>query len=195
MGCGIYKITNILTNQVYVGSSIDVKSREYKHFWMLKKNIHNNDYLQNSYNKYGEENFIFEVLELCDYTDLVDRENHFIDKLKSNEHPSGFNLAKVNEFRRNTYNKEVKIKLSKYNLNVNGNITPFVMTSLVDGTSVEFDNLVDAAEYLISNGYSKGKPKYVRMKISFTLRGKMVNNGSNGSIRKTCYKHKVDFKK
>jgi len=55
-----------------------------------------------------------------------------------------------------------------------------------------FDSLVDGANYLIKNGFTKGNPRNVRMKISNSLRGVKVNNGknNNGSIRKTCYNHK-----
>jgi len=95
----------------------------------------------------------------------------------------------VNEFRRNTYNSEVKIKLSKYNLNKNGNINKFVLTNILTDESFMFDNLVDGANYLIQNGYTKGSPRNVRQKLSSSLRMKKINNGSNGSIRKTCYKH------
>ena len=66
MDSGIYLIKNILDDKVYIGSSINLKSREYKHFWMLRKGIHDNNYLQSSYNKFGEENFKFEILENCE---------------------------------------------------------------------------------------------------------------------------------
>ena len=35
MNSGIYKILNKTNNKVYIGSSVNLKSREYKHFWML----------------------------------------------------------------------------------------------------------------------------------------------------------------
>ena len=70
MNCGIYKIENKYDNKIYIGSSVNVDNRKYKHFWMLRKNIHDNNYLQNSYNKFGEENFTFEVLELCNFEDF-----------------------------------------------------------------------------------------------------------------------------
>ena len=59
----------------------------------------------------------------------------------------------MNEFRRNTYNEEVKVKLSKHNLNKNGNIKKFELIELSNEKINEFDNLVDAANYLIDNGF------------------------------------------
>jgi group I intron endonuclease len=189
MDCGIYKITNTINNKVYVGSSINLKEREYKHFWMLKKGLHDNHYLQNSFDKYGKENFIFEIIDFCEPKELISRENELIKFYEANNLNKGYNLALVNEFRRNIYNDEVKIKLSKYNLNKNGNILKYSLTNIQTNQEYIFETLVEGANYLIENGFTKGKPSNVRMKISNSLRGKKLNNGYNGSIRKTCYKH------
>jgi group I intron endonuclease len=192
MSCGIYKIVNIKNNKVYIGSSINLDSRKYKHFWMLEKNIHDNNYLQSSYNKYGKDTFYFDIVEVCLPEELIIKENFYIHKHKSNNLSFGYNLATVNEFRRNTFNDEVKVKLSKYNLEKNGNIKSFSLTNVETNEEFIFDSLVDGANYLIENEFAKGKPRNVRMKLSSSLRGIKLNNGKNGngSIRKTCYKHK-----
>ena len=193
MGCGIYKITNIQNGKVYIGSSVNVSNREYKHFWMLNKGIHDNEYLQKSYNKYGKDVFIFEIVEYCEPNRLIEKENIFISLHESNNLNKGYNLALVNDFRRNTYNDEVKVKLSKHNLNKNGNINKYSLSNIETKENLTFDNLVDGANYLIENGFANGSPRNVRMKISNSLRGKLVNNGYNGSIRKTCYKHTFEI--
>ena len=189
MSCGIYKICNIKNNKIYIGSSTNLNSRKYKHFWMLDNNIHDNEYLQHSYNKHGKESFQFIVVESCSPDDLIIKENFYITKYKSNNLSFGYNLATVNEFRRNTYNEEVKIKLSKHNLTKNGNISKFSLTNINTGDEFIFESLVDAANYLLKNEFSKGKARNIRMKLSQSLRGKKLHNGSNGSIRKTCYNH------
>jgi group I intron endonuclease len=165
MGCGIYKIENLVDGKIYVGSSIELIKRKSKHFYLLRKGIHDNIHLQNAYNKFGENSFVFTILEYCVVENLIDRENYHIFTYKSNEGNYGYNLATVNEFRRNTFNQEVKVKLSKFNQEKNG------------------------AKYLIDNGFAKGSPRNVRLKLSSSLRGKKVNNGFKGTIRKTCYKH------
>lgn len=192
MNTGIYKIVNTKNNKIYIGSSVNIKSRESKHFWMLKTGIHDNEYLQKSYNKYGRDSFSFEVIEYCEPNILIEKENEYIILYESNNLTKGFNLALVNEFRRNTYNDEVKIKLSKYNLEKNGNINKFSLINIDTNEEFIFDSLVTGANYLIENGFAKGKPRNVRMSISNSLRGIKLNNGKNGngSIRKTCYKHK-----
>jgi group I intron endonuclease len=47
----------------YIGYSENIDARKKKHFWKLKNNIHENQYLQNAWNKYGEEKFVFEIID------------------------------------------------------------------------------------------------------------------------------------
>ena len=86
--CGIYKIENIVTGDFYIGQTINFKKREYEHFYKLKKNKHQNKYLQNSFNKYEKENFIFKVILYCNKNNLTFYEQLLVDNLS----PS-FNLC------------------------------------------------------------------------------------------------------
>ena len=63
---GIYKITNIKNGRVYYGSTSRFKTRAYSHKNDLLKNRHRNTFLQNDYNKCGEEAFIFEILDVLE---------------------------------------------------------------------------------------------------------------------------------
>jgi hypothetical protein len=192
MGCGIYKITNTKNNKVYVGSSIEIEKRREKHFWMLKKGIHDNKFLQSSFNRDGNENFIFEIIEFCDFEVLVNKENYYITEYKSNNMKFGYNLCMVSDERRNILSDKTKKQLSKYNLQKNNNFKKFALINIETEKEYIFETLVDAANYLLENGFAKGKARNVRMMISNSLRGKKLNNGrnNNGSIRKTCYKHR-----
>lgn len=61
---GIYTITNRATGKLYIGESLDIYRRWHdEHIPQLRKNCHYNKELQNDFNKYGEENFSFEILE------------------------------------------------------------------------------------------------------------------------------------
>lgn len=82
MQSGIYKITNIITKDFYIGSSYNLILRKRTHFNQLSKNTHNNKYLQNSYNKYSKENFQFEIIAYCSKQYLLKLEQWFIDNLK-----------------------------------------------------------------------------------------------------------------
>lgn len=59
---GVYLIRNIKNGKVYVGQTNNLKLRKQNHFADLKANIHHNKHLQSAWNKYGKENFEFEVL-------------------------------------------------------------------------------------------------------------------------------------
>jgi hypothetical protein len=75
---GIYKITNIINGDCYIGSSVNIKERFYRHKKDLKKGKHHSIILQRAYKKYGKENFIFEVLTECDKELLEEKENEFL---------------------------------------------------------------------------------------------------------------------
>lgn len=61
---GIYTIANRITGELYIGESLDIYRRWHnEHIPQLRKNCHYNKELQKDFNKYGEENFNFEILE------------------------------------------------------------------------------------------------------------------------------------
>ena len=59
MKTGIYVIENLLDKKKYIGSAKNIDKRWYQHKYTLNKNMHDNSYLQNAWNKYGKNNFIF----------------------------------------------------------------------------------------------------------------------------------------
>lgn len=58
----VYKIENLCNNKKYIGCSKHGKTRFKQHRSLLNKNKHKNQYLQNSWNKYGEDNFDFIIV-------------------------------------------------------------------------------------------------------------------------------------
>jgi group I intron endonuclease len=76
---GVYKILNRVTNKIYVGSSINIFSRWKKHKTDLVYNRHGNIHLQRSWNKYGESNFAFSIIENC--SNFLEREQYYLDTL------------------------------------------------------------------------------------------------------------------
>jgi len=90
--CGIYKITNIIDNKCIVGQSVNIKSRWSIHISYLKKNVHYNPHFQRSWNKYGEQNFKFEVILECPREKLNEEEIRLIKENKSNDRNFGYNL-------------------------------------------------------------------------------------------------------
>lgn len=78
----IYKILNKITNECYIGSALNFDKRKYYHLYDLKHQKHHSPILQNSWNKYGEDVFLFKVIEeVKNNSDLIIREQFWIDKL------------------------------------------------------------------------------------------------------------------
>ena len=63
---GVYAIVHVPTNVGYVGSTNDLTRRFKEHKTCLRGGKHHSKYLQNAWNKYGEENFEFRRLALAD---------------------------------------------------------------------------------------------------------------------------------
>jgi len=115
MNSGIYKITNIKNNKFYIGSAIKFNVRFSRHKRDLKKQLHANSYLQNAVNKYGINNFKFEILAKCPKKYLIKLEQWFIDNLNPQYNLSptaGSNLGCRFE-RRSDLSKNVSINILK----------------------------------------------------------------------------------
>lgn len=88
---GIYKITNIQNNKVYIGQSTDVEDRIAHHRSSLRHNKHENSHLQRSWNKYGEDSFMFEILDICEEQALDDKERYYIEMYQATDQNHGYN--------------------------------------------------------------------------------------------------------
>jgi group I intron endonuclease len=91
---GVYAIVHCETNRMYIGSSVSIKHRIWKHFSDLRKNKHCNTYLQAAFNKYGESEFACQVLQVCSEAELLIVEAEWIERKKTYEHSFGFNLIR-----------------------------------------------------------------------------------------------------
>lgn len=95
MTIGIYAIICKPTSKLYIGQSINIRSRKNQHLNDLLRGKHCNSYLQNAFNKYGRSNFAFQVLENCTKEELDIRESYWINTKRTNESRYGFNLKEV----------------------------------------------------------------------------------------------------
>ena len=59
----IYRITNMANGKYYIGSADSFARREWQHKYDLRRGVHKNPRLQAAWNKYGEDMFVFEVME------------------------------------------------------------------------------------------------------------------------------------
>ena len=76
----IYQIKNLITGIKYYGRTNDPNRRKTTHFRELKQNKHVNPKLQNAFNKYGANNFSFEVIETIENPEeIFDREEYYLN--------------------------------------------------------------------------------------------------------------------
>ena len=109
---GIYKITNTVTGDFYIGSSKDVKHRWACHKCPSRWNDHPNSQLYYDFQKYGVENFEFEILEVVEAEKLKEKEQEFIETLKptyNDRNANGFDFDKFKDYQKQ-YKKTDKYK-------------------------------------------------------------------------------------
>lgn len=88
----VYMIKNKINNKMYIGSSVNYKRRWSQHKWYLNNGNHANKHLQNAWNKYGKENFVFKVIEECKDELQFEREQYYIDRYNPFS-PNGYNIS------------------------------------------------------------------------------------------------------
>ena len=159
---GIYKITNTITGDFYIGSSKDVKRRWAEHKRQSKWNEQPNNQLYQDMQEYGKDKFVFEVLAEVEEGSLKETEQYFIETLKpayNNYNANGLNIErrkKSHKEAQKEYQKSDKGKKShnKYNNQLccyNGEtITLDALSKRFSKAGIEHP-VLEAKKYLIKN--------------------------------------------
>lgn len=154
----IYKIVNSINNKIYVGSAKNIKKRWSAHKSDLNKNKHHNKHLQNAWNKYGINVFIFEIIEeLTDVSLLIIKEQYYIDTLNPiyNHCPIAGNcLGRIH-----SEETKQKMKLKKVSEENKKKISEFMKNRPVKESTKQ-----KAKERMIDNNY--GKIKIIQMEMN-----------------------------
>lgn len=124
--CGIYCIENLINGKRYIGQSIDIYARWTNHKTELNRNRHNNEKLQNSWNKHGSDNFNFYILKTTVPGELDALEKYYIDLYDT--YVNGYNKDFGGSTRR-LFSDESKEKMRRshkslpiYQINLDGEI-------------------------------------------------------------------------
>lgn len=127
-GQGVYQIRCIEENKCYIGSSKDCQERVQKHFSELRLNRHTNKRLQEAFNKYGIEKFIYSiVLYVAKEEDLLTKETEYqvkigIDNLYNDKITGVYmsdelkaNYANIDQSYKHTLEYRMKLAASRQN--------------------------------------------------------------------------------
>lgn len=93
--CGIYKITNIETNQCYIGQSVDLRNRLRDHIKAGLGISSSNNRFYTEMKTLGPEAFMYEIIEECDRSQLNERERYWIEFYESTDF--GYNTTQGNK--------------------------------------------------------------------------------------------------
>lgn len=110
----IYSIYNKITNMRYIGMTCSIRRRFKEHRHALNKNKHHNSHLQNSWNLYGKDNFIFQKIEICNENIADEREIYYISLFSTDDKNFGYNLTSGGN--RPIMSKQTREKMSKSHL-------------------------------------------------------------------------------
>ena len=165
---GIYFIKNIINDQVYIGSSSNIYQRYLCHRGRLLNNKHHNKHLQYSINKYGIDNFEFQIIAECpkEKTYLEKLENFFLNTIKNK-----YNTAKV------AANGTGKILTDLHKSNISkGNIGRIVTKETKEKIRVK---------HLGKSPVNKGVPttEEQKIKISNSHKGKKLSKDTINKLR------------
>lgn len=80
--CGVYKWKNNTTNKEYIGSSTNLVSRIYSYYSLKHLVQQTSSLICKALLKYGHSVFTLEILEYCEPSEVIAREQHYINLLE-----------------------------------------------------------------------------------------------------------------
>ena len=165
LNSGIYQIVNTINEKRYIGSSVNIGQRIAEHKTKLKNNKHFNRYLQNAWFKYGENNFVFNILLSCKKKDLIFYEQRAIDVYKTSN-GGGYNLRPLAQSNRGlVVSEKTRQKLREAHKGTKG-----------------FHHSKETKCKLSDVNKGKKHSKETRLKMSESLKGKCVWIGKKRSV-------------
>ena len=150
---GIYKITNTMTKDFYIGSSKNIKKRWKDHKSPSRWNEHPNCPMYQDFQKYGVDKFELEILAEVEIGSLKEVEQQFIKALNptyNQVNAKGLDIDKRKEYEKNDkckeYRKEYRNQLCFYN---NETITLAALSMRLMRQGIEHP-VIEAKKYLLN---------------------------------------------
>ena len=112
----VYKITNTITGDFYIGSSKNVKHRWADHKCPSKWNEHPNNPMYLDMQKYGTDKFEFQVIEQVESERLRETEQKFIEMLKptyNSNNANGWDIERYKKYQKEYHKSETLKKYKK----------------------------------------------------------------------------------
>lgn len=181
---GIYKIINVIDKKVYIGQSIHLSKREKEHFKDLGLNKHANRHLQYAFNEYGKENFLFEILEHCEESELDNREIYYINLYNATNCIYGYNIRDGGA--RGSFGDETKEKLMRKKMGIPENIVFEIKKELAQGkTRIEIKNKYNITQSAIDAIANAKTYIYINSQVNEKL--KKLANENNESRNENIF--------
>lgn len=151
----VYSIKCEVDNKRYIGQSKDFEKRKVDHLFRLRNNSHYNNYLQRAFNKYGEESFVFEVLE-SNCIDLNFAEKFWIVQFNTIDNKCGYNM---NYGGCDSSSKEYYRKISLYDKQTGKKVTTF---ETIADCANHFGTKLTPIHFALCNPTRTYKKHYIR---------------------------------
>lgn len=195
--CGIYEIKNVSNEKSYIGSSKNINKRFTQHKFELKYNRHHNLYLQRAWNKYGENNFDFNIIEECDEFLLEKKEQWYLSNYNNGKlynigvvsggdnissHPNNEEIRKkMSQATKIRYEKMTFEERQKYSNNMKGHNNPNFGNTWNDA-------LRDRVSKLTKERH-KNNPKYAE--LARNIMNELWENMTDEEYNKFCQRMKL----
>lgn len=92
---GVYQILNVVNGKMYIGSAAFISKRWSWHIQALKRGKHHSILMQRAWNKYGESNFQFTILQIVDVKELIGIEQKWMNASKCANPKFGYNIYPI----------------------------------------------------------------------------------------------------
>lgn len=146
---GIYKITNLINHKIYIGQSTNIERRWKEHKYRTNKEWKgNHEYysiLSRAIQKYGIENFSFEIIEECSESELNQKEIYYIQYFNS-QIPNGYNISAGGSHKQKTKLTDEQYESLIYEL-ANTKI-PYKELGLKYNITLQYISYINVGKYL-----------------------------------------------